>query len=355
MTKSPAQYDCIIVGQGLAGTNLAWALRAAEISFVIVAPDSKIGASHIAAGLVTPVTGKKLKAEPNFTALVREAQKHYREIESITGQRFYSQRGAVRLLREPREINAWETQSHELSEWLNECDTPTYAFATDAIAVEMSAAARLDVSAYLDASRKIFASEGVLIDAMISGEDVVLEGNHASLPSHAVSASNLIFARGYADHNNSWFSDVDWRAAKGQILTVKITNLDESRTVHGNGIWLTRINDSDHYYCGATYEWDELDEQPSDEATAVLCEKLSTLIQCEYSVIDQRAAVRPIVAGRKPIIRQSSQSKRVWLMNGLASKGVLHAPTLAQSIVSMLKATAKDTGDSKAELPQSGQ
>jgi 2-polyprenyl-6-methoxyphenol hydroxylase-like FAD-dependent oxidoreductase len=52
--------DVIIVGQGLTGTWLSWWLNKAGLSFKIIDQTNKDSSSMRAAGLINPVTGRRL-------------------------------------------------------------------------------------------------------------------------------------------------------------------------------------------------------------------------------------------------------------------------------------------------------
>ena len=88
---------------------------------------------------------------------------------------------------------------------------------------------------------------------------------------------------------------------------------------------------------GATYEWDKLDATVSAAARDKLEAGVNALIDLPYRITGQRAAVRPIVEGRMPVIGRSPQSTRVWLMNGLGSKGALFAPTVATQLLDAIE------------------
>src|SRR6478609_3279416 len=85
-----------IVGQGLASTALAWALLRRERS-VLVVDAERGGASRLAAGLITPVTGKRLAKSWRWDELYPAAVAFYRTTEAATGVSFFHQEPAVRL------------------------------------------------------------------------------------------------------------------------------------------------------------------------------------------------------------------------------------------------------------------
>ena len=53
-------FDCVIVGQGLAGTTLAWHLVEAGRSVLLLDAEAPVTASKISPGLITPITGQRL-------------------------------------------------------------------------------------------------------------------------------------------------------------------------------------------------------------------------------------------------------------------------------------------------------
>ena len=73
--------------RGLAGTALGWALHERGAPFVIVDPNEKQTCSRIAAGLVTPITGKRVKPSWRVDELLPVALEHYRKVEKLLGRR----------------------------------------------------------------------------------------------------------------------------------------------------------------------------------------------------------------------------------------------------------------------------
>jgi len=90
------RVDFVVVGQGLAGTTLARRL-AARGRRVLVVDRGGDGASRIAAGLITPVTGKRLAKSWRWDELYPAAVAYYRDFERDTGVTVLHQRPALRL------------------------------------------------------------------------------------------------------------------------------------------------------------------------------------------------------------------------------------------------------------------
>lgn len=330
-------YDEIILGQGLAGTTLAWSLRQRGRRVLVIDLAVEGTSSRIAAGLMTPITGQRLVQSWRWDLFWKTAVEFYQQIEKRTGTRFFESRRLVRLL-------ANETEQQFLSRRL------TSAFA-DLITVpdplvnpqwfdaplggfEMLVGGRLQVATFLDASRQQFAAAGQFIAAdLVLERDIELTTGGVRLPALDVQASRLIFCQGYAP-DNPWFSHVRFNPAKGEILTLRIPDLAEQRIIH-RGIWLMPLG-HDLFRTGATYEWNELNSVPTTQGRDEICSRLREFLRLPVEVIEQSAAVRPILHHQYPAMGLHPQFPQLGIMNGLGSKGSLQAPWLANHFASFL-------------------
>ncbi|MEM7762867.1 MAG: FAD-dependent oxidoreductase [Pseudomonadota bacterium] len=325
----------LIIGGGLAGATLAWQLRRRGWRPRVIDSPAPGHATTVAAGLITPVTGKKLKPEPDFATLLATASAHYRDVAASVDQALLLARPAIRRLDTAQAQVAWASADASLRALAEPCESPSGLCnaANDPI-VRMPDAARLDTQRYLQAVRQNLGQDW--IDATVQDTAVTADANAVQVPALNLSGQFVVFCRGWRDHDNLWFSELQWRPAKGQLIRVKAPTLDiGTTTLHGNGLWLTQ-DDDDTYLAGATYSWDQFEAGPTDADTQQLTEQLRGLIHCDYTLLEAQVGVRPIVAGRKPVAGISNRHARVWLLNGLGSKGALYAPTVAQHLVAAM-------------------
>ena len=103
----------LIIGQGLAGTALAWRLHERGVPFVIVDREEPVTCSKVAAGLITPVTGMRLKVSWRFEVFYPEALRFYLQICKRLGTRVFFPRGYVRLLKNEQERQKWPKRLRE--------------------------------------------------------------------------------------------------------------------------------------------------------------------------------------------------------------------------------------------------
>jgi hypothetical protein len=74
-----------IVGQGLAGTLLAWACESAGIRFQLIDPGHATAASRVGAGIINPITGQRLVKSWRVDELLGPAEAMYRAVERELG------------------------------------------------------------------------------------------------------------------------------------------------------------------------------------------------------------------------------------------------------------------------------
>ncbi len=315
--------EFVIVGQGLAGTALAWALLRRGRSTLVIDHERGDSASRVAAGLITPVTGKRLAKSWRWDELFPAALGFYRECEVATGESFFHQRLSLRLFQDEAELDEYHRREGTMlrglvlparninAEWL---DAPLGGF-------EMPAAARLDVSRYLDASRDYFRTRGAYLTAKID-------------PRKPPEAQAVVFCRGFDETADPWFGGIRFNAAKGEILTIRVPGLAEERVVH-RGVWLVPLG-GELFRVGATHTWEPLDSLPTAGGRAELESKLRAFLKLPFEVTDHQAAVRPVIDAGYPVIGRHPEHPRLAYFNGLGAKGSLLSPFFANQLAAHL-------------------
>lgn len=94
------EIDVLIVGQGLAGSLLAWELAGRGLA-VCVVDNELCNASRVAAGLVNPVSGRRLVLQPNIAGLLPAARHCYGRLARFFGDQFFVERPMWKILSGP--------------------------------------------------------------------------------------------------------------------------------------------------------------------------------------------------------------------------------------------------------------
>lgn len=297
--------DVTIVGAGLAGTTLAWALVLRGRTVRLIDREPPTTTSRVAAGLLTPITGKKPAVSWRWHELRPTAERFYSQAEASTGERFFHPRPVVRLFTSDQEREAFRR--------------PEFAGLVEPSmdGVVMTTAAQLDVTTYLNASRGWFRQRGMYErgewDREVNGVTVLCQGYTPDGPF-----------------------PLPFRAAKGEVLSVRVPGLDAERVLNRRGVWLAPAGSEGVFRFGATYSWERLDAVPTPDGRAELETKLREMLTVPFEVVGHAAGVRPIVTGQRPVIGMHPTIPNLGVFNGLGSKGSLTAPFFAEMLASHL-------------------
>ncbi|WP_239650027.1 FAD-dependent oxidoreductase [Methylocucumis oryzae] len=124
-------YDVLIIGQGLAGSLLAYELIQRQIS-VLVVDNGLENASQIAAGLMNPITGMRLVKSPETERMLIEARRYYQQLSALFQQPFYIEKPMWRVFQTQQEYGyavkrlKQADYGHYLGQLHSEADKPWF-------------------------------------------------------------------------------------------------------------------------------------------------------------------------------------------------------------------------------------
>lgn len=344
--------DALIVGQGLAGTSLAWELLGRGANILVVDRESGHSASSVAAGLVTPVTGRALSIAPDFMHDRAKAAEHYRGVEHETGATLWHERGALRLFETPEDMARLRKREATLGTMLSPAlPAPAAGFAPMTHAMMMPDAARLDVASYLRASRDYFMQRHCYQRAHVDTTSLRMEDKGVVVTSLGQRCRVVILCGGSEDMDSPWLPDRALSPAKGEIITVEIENFHETRTTHCKGHWLLPTQPAGRYRFGATYDHDDPRPVATAAARELLARRLGQLVRRRFVIVDQQAGLRPVGADRRPVVGAHPAHRQVMNFNGLGSRGVLWAPRLARELAAQIHQGKRQTHAATKNLP----
>ena len=327
--------DVLIVGQGLAGSCLAWSLHWAGQRLMIVDRGERATASRIAAGLITPLTGRRLARTPRYDESYLQASEFYRRIEGEQNLQLLTEKPAIRKFLNEEERRLFEQK-------FTSADVDVAAMTDEhgnVFGIEMRNAARLNVRRFLDQTRSYFSSLGQYQQADLNADaDIRVTDDRVSVASLNICSSAVVFCQGWQPGTNRWFPEIPDGPAKGEILRVKLTSYAEEKVVH-QGVWAVPESSEEpvgSFLVGATYDRDQLNQEPTITGRQVLLSGLQQITEATPEVIEHVAAVRAGTKRRKPILGQHSEHDRVFVLNGLGSRGSLLAPIAADVLKNML-------------------
>ena len=97
--------DFLIIGQGLAGSILAYSLIKRGKRILVLDNQHQHSSSLVAAGIINPITGQRLKISEGFEYYFPVAEKTYRQMENHLDTSFFSNLEQRRLLKDQQQLD----------------------------------------------------------------------------------------------------------------------------------------------------------------------------------------------------------------------------------------------------------
>ncbi len=328
--------DVIILGQGLAGTTLAWKFLARNRSVMLLDRGEPTTASRIAAGLMTPITGKRFAKSWDWELFYAEAVQFYREIESKTGATFFEEVRMLRLFQSAEERIRFEAKRDKLTELVTStCPDFLQSLRNDDEGGFEMMGGRLNVELYLDRSRETFQSIDSYRQCNVDVEhEIEIRSDSVAIPKLNLTGRRLIFCQGFQPAMHSSFDAVQFNPAKGEIIDVERNDIDLDCIVH-RGIWLSPRGNQ--IRIGATYGWNDLSTETTETGRQWLTSQATDLLPGKYHLLQHRAAIRPTMHDFRPVLGLHPTLRNIGIFNGLGSKGSLMAPRLARMLVAYIE------------------
>ena len=332
-----SEVDYLIVGQGLAGSLLACLLQMEGKSVLVIDNRHRTAASLSAAGIMNPITGKRLNRPLLIDRLLQDAFTIYPLVEQFLGSSFFRRRKILRLLQSAEEQRQWNAHlaAGNYAKYLGSIDcAQTTASKNWFGGFEIALAGQLEVATFIRRARDRFAAMGQLDESEFDYDELRFPKNGVSWCGWTAKA--VIFCEGYQLSRNPFFNSIQLNPAKGEILTLRASNFTDDRIIQ-RGKWLFR-SATDEIKAGTTYRWDGLDETPTRLARVEIEHSIRLFTDFDFEVVDQTAGVRPVIrVDNRPIVGSHPENKRVAVLNGLGSKGVLQAPFASRQLIGSLE------------------
>lgn len=326
--------DFIIVGRGLAATTLAHRFQSKNISFKIIGDENLSSCSKVAAGIWNPVVFKRLTKSWLAEDLVTCLNTFYSECEKKTGVQLITQRPIIKPFTEDQEKTLWLKKAKtELENFLDEQlyenpenDLSAFKITNGYGLVKNSG--NLNVALFLEASAHYFKDR--LINEIFDYSRLNISEEKISYKD--LETKNIVFCEGYLVKDNPFFNWIPLKPAKGEIMTIKASNLELKNKIFNRNGFLMDVAEN-IYKVGATYSWDDLTETITDEGHEELKAKTRQMTDGTYEVLKHEAGVRPSSSDRRPVIGTHPVYKNLHVFNGLGTKGVMLAPYFSKNYV----------------------
>lgn len=331
--------DIIIVGQGLAGSCLAWTFIKEGYNVCVIDQNRKHSASQISQGLMNPIVGMRMTLSWNFQEHDLAATTFYKEIEQelscsllydLPNERIFQSQSQSKILTTrlsqkyfPSSINATFCQKKNISE-----TSQPYGSLT-------TTGKRLDVPLFLSKIEHYLLQKKSLIRESFSY--ATLSTHNQQIKWNNKPILGVIFCEGYQYQSNPWFKWLPIDAIKGQMLILQDLNKNPFLSKHliYKQSWLAPSLSSKQFATGASFERQYQTISPTQNIKELLLKQAQDLFveKRNFKLINHLAGIRPCSQDRKPIIGPHPKFPSLYIFNGLGSKGSIWAPYWAKKLV----------------------
>lgn len=331
------KFDYIVVGQGLAGTCLAFTLEHIfKKRIYVIDKNSGAGCSRVAAGTFNPVSFKTFDTTWKAAELVPFLKQFYTEMSKSVESELMSESPIYKILKSEDQKAQWIKKSmmQTTSKFMHENVKETIEGVNAKLGFgEVKDSGNIHMVKMLTNYRNKLESSDKLLEEEFEYSKLEFKDN--SLIYRNMEARALIFCEGHMAEKNPFFSYLPFRCTKGEVLIVKARNWHPGGIVHNNMNIVPMGNDL--FWVGSTFNWDDLSVERTQSAGKKLLDQLTETLNVEFSVVDHWVGIRPTVKDRRPLLGVHPRIKNLFIFNGLGTRGVMIAPYFADQMVKFME------------------
>jgi len=330
--------DYIVVGQGIAGSLLAYQLIKADKKVQVLNDESLPTSSAVAGGIFNPITGKNLDKTWLADKIFPFLREFYTSLEKEFHATFYHETNLYRPFANEQQQKHFLrlTDEYDLGNYLkiiqpNQSDYEQVS--NDLGGLYTVSAGWVNVPKMLKYFRDFFkqnesyqAEKVDFAELMISENNIFYKG---------FQAKRIIFCEGFYSTQNSFFSWIPFNPAKGETLLADVEGY-KIKEIINQGFWIIPL-DGNKCRLGSTYIWDNLDWQATVSGRELIASKISKILSIPYQITGQEAGIRPTTKDRRPFMGNHPYHNNLYTFNGFGTKGVSLAPYCAKEMLGFLE------------------
>jgi len=326
----------LIVGQGLAGTLLAYELQKRGVDVTIIDRGGN-SASKITSGLMNPLTGRKYVKSWMFDALVQKATATYKALEQQLGRSLIEDLPILRALPDRNTELEWDyrTSLKDYEPYVGTEDEVDFAevgrfIERDIPYVRIKGGFKVHIPDLIEAFRSHLPKGSMRED--------VFEYERLSPQDHGLlydeePYDELVFCEGAGAVKNPYFKDLPFNLSKGEAMVGKVP-FHLKRMVKNKSFLVPWKEDE--MWIGSANFWNFKDDQPSEEGQDRMWEQVRIFYKGPFEKTQALAAIKPSVKDRKPFLGTHPHHAHIHIFNGLGTKGVSLGPYFAEMMAAYL-------------------
>jgi glycine oxidase len=323
--------DYLIVGSGLAGISFSeMALK--HHKSILVLDNYSQNSSRIAGGLYNPVILKRFSEVWCAQEQLVLMESFYSVIEKKLKIQFDFKKPILRKFFSIEEQNNWFTASDKeaLSPFLspNIITTQFSGIHSPYNYGEVLHTGYIDTALLLEKYRAYLMEHNLFLCESFDYDSLVIHNEGVSYKD--IQAKNIIFAEGFGMHANPFFNHLPLDGTKGELFIIKAPQLNLDVIIN-TSVFILPLG-GDLFKVGATYNWKDKTDLPTEEGKQELIDRIKEIITCDFEIVEHFAGVRPTVKDRRPLVGTHSEHNSMHILNGLGTRGVMLGPAMAKAL-----------------------
>ena len=329
------KIDYLLIGQGISGTWLSYYLQKEKKSFLVIDNNKLNSASRVAAGIINPVTGRRIVKTWMIDELLKHLIPAYEEIGRKLGINAILQKNVIDFHPTPQMKIAFQERVKEDDGFLSLPKDETdfkqhfhYDFGYGKVSTCYIINLQEILSSWRDNLKKNnqLLSENFEISELIQSADKIQYKN--------IDAEKIIFCDGSNSYNNPFFKNLPFSFNKGEALIIESKDIPTS-SIFKKGMMLAPMG-NDLFWIGSNYLWDFADENPTQQFREQTEFILKNWVRAPFKIVDHFAAIRPANIERRPFVGLHPANNRIGILNGMGTKGCSLAPYFAKELLDHL-------------------
>ncbi len=348
--------DYLIIGQGISGTWLSYYLAKENASFLVIDDAGGNSSSRIAAGIINPVTGRRIVKTWMIDELLAHLVPAYNELGNESGIRAIEQKNIIEFFATPQMKLAFEERMREDEKYLRLYKEEKYLqqyfrfepqpfskvslFGGDLEGAgafghgEINPCYLINLQEIIPARSKILKENNQLLEERFDIVELNIRKGHSGETGKIIykniTAGKIIFCDGTAGFNNPYFKNLPYSLNKGEALIIEAPDLPAAN-IYKKGLTIAPLSGSaaGYFWVGSNYIWDFADTNPTEAFRVRTAQYLKEWLKTDFKIVDHKAAIRPANLERRPFVGFHPAYKNIGLLNGMGTKGCSLAPYFA--------------------------
>lgn len=322
------EVDFLIVGQGLAGTLFAHHALQQGHPILVLNDETTMASSMVAAGMFTPVNPKRMSVAWMYEQLYATLQQTYAQLEAQTEARFFYHMPIYNVIASAKESNDFSEKmsNPSFTGYVHQETQHGLPVKQEFGGFSINQSGWVDIPVLIESFRNVLRKMNAYQAHLFDSSKLTEQSDGICYEN--IKAKYVVSCVGHQLHQTGLFGK--HKGTKGDTLIISSKSLPKDWILK-KGIYMVPLLDN-RFKVGATYNRNFDNAQPQPQDAEELMQKLANLTEVETSVLTHQTAIRPTTPDRKPVLGKWRDHNRVYVFNGLGTKGVTYGPFFARHL-----------------------